>query len=580
MEKTIRAILLFSAFACSSHLFTQVQTKFNNPILGGFYPDPSICRVGSDYYLVNSTFAYFPGIPVFHSKDLAKWKLIGHVMDRVEQMDLDGFGVSRGIFAPAIRYKDGIFYVTCTLVDGGGNFIVTAKSPAGPWSNPTWIPQINGIDPSLFFDDNGKAYIAYNSIPPNNQPLYDGHRTIRMYEFDLTALKPVGKEMILINGGTDISKKPVWIEGPHIFKKDGFYYLIAAEGGTGSQHSEVVFRSAKVDGGYAPYEQNPILTQRHLNPNRKNPITSTGHADFVQTEIGDWWSVFLGCRPYKEDYYNTGRETFLAPVKWIGGWPIITSGDEEVQYSYSAHSGQKRIYWHKKGSASAVTDAPMPMRKYSGDFTFRDNFTLPVLDKSWMFLRTPKEQWHSLQTKRGWLTLKLRPESCDGKKNPSFLGHRQQHLKSLSSLAIRFIPASENEKAGLLIFQNESHFYFLCKSKAGSDTVVQLFKSANSRTVDGSLELIASEKVPMQSAKKSLFLKIESDNGQYSFSYSFSPGKWVLLKNGLDGTFLSTKVAGGFVGSIYAMYATSLGKPSGNEAAFDWFEYRGKDTGD
>jgi xylan 1,4-beta-xylosidase len=558
MKKYILAILLFSACA-----FSQVRMEFTNPILPGFYPDPSICRVGSDYYLVNSTFAYFPGIPIFHSKDLVNWELIGHVMDRAEQMDLNGFGVSRGIFAPAIRYRDGIFYVTCTLVDGDGNFIVTAKSPAGPWSMPTWIPQINGIDPSPFFDDNGKSYIVYNSIPPDNKPLYNGHRTIRMYEFDPATLKVAGKEMILVNGGVDISKNPVWIEGPHIFRKDGYYYLIAAEGGTGSRHSEVVFRSTQVDGGYVPYEKNPILTQRHLSPNRKNPITSTGHADFVQTDSGDWWSVFLGCRPYKEDYYNTGRETFMAPVKWADGWPVITQGEEEVQYSYA-------------GPLSSKENAK---KKNAGrNFVFRDDFTSHKLDISWMFLRTPKEQWHDLQTKRGFLSLKLRPESCDGKKNPSFLGHRQQHLKSAASTALHFTPVSENEKAGLLIFQNESHFYFLSKSIEGSDSVVQLFKSLNSGTVDGSLELIASYKIPAQLAQKSLALRIESDNDQYTFSYSFSPRQWVVLKKDVDGTFLSTQTAGGFVGSIYAMYATSLGKLSSNAASFDWFEYNGKDV--
>ena len=541
--------------------------QFTNPVLSGFYPDPSICRVGSDYYLVNSTFAYFPGIPVFHSKDLVNWELIGHVMDRTEEMDLDGFGVSRGIFAPSIRYKDGIFYVTCTLVDGGGNFIVTAKSPEGPWSKPVWIPQINGIDPSPFFDEDGKAYIVYNSVAPDNKPLYDGHRTIRMYEFDLATLKPVGKEMILVNGGTDISKKPVWIEGPHIFKKDGYYYLIAAEGGTGNNHSEVVFRSTRVDGGYVPYEQNPILTQRHLNPNRKNPITSTGHADFVQTETGDWWSVFLGCRPYTEDYYNTGRETFLAPVRWVDGWPVITSGDEEVRYSYD-HPRTQTLPVSKQSAK----------KKYSGNFLYRDNFSSPTLDKNWMFLRTPKEQWYYLQAKKGFLSLKLRPEACDGKKNPSFLGHRQQHLKSAASAEISFTPVSENEKAGLLIFQNENHFYFLCKSKEGSDPIVQLFRSVNSKTAEDSLELIASNKIPMRLAKKPLFLKIVSARNKYSFFYSFSPGRWSVLKEGLDGTFLSTKVAGGFVGSVYAIYGTSLGKPSRNAALFDWFQYEGKDA--
>jgi xylan 1,4-beta-xylosidase len=563
MNKIILAISVFSAFACSSFIFTQIQAEFTNPILSGFYPDPSICKVGEDYYLVNSTFAYFPGIPVFRSKDLVNWELIGHVMDRAEQMDLDGFGVSRGIFAPAIRYKDGVFYVTCTLVDGGGNFIVTAKSPKGPWSNPTWIPQIDGIDPSPFFDDSGKAYIVYNSIPPENKSLYNGHRTIRMYEFDLATLKTIGKEMILVNGGTDISKKPVWIEGPHIFKKDGYYYLIAAEGGTGDQHSEVVFKSARVDGGYTPYERNPILTQRHLNQNRKNPITSTGHADFVQTGSGDWWAVFLGCRPYKDDYYNTGRETFLAPVKWIDGWPVVTAGEEEIKYSYryspiAMKAGEKE-------------------RKYSGNFIFRDDFTVPTLAINWMFLRTPKEQWYDLKKKKGFILLKLRPESCDGKKNPSFLGHRQQHLRSAAGTALSFMPGSENEKAGLLIFQNEHHFYFLCKSKKGNDSVVQLFKSTNGRTVNDSLELIASQIIPTQQEKKALYLKIESNKDKYSFAYSFSPGQWESLKDNLDGTFLSTKTAGGFVGSIYAMYATSIGKPSSNDAAFDWFEYEGKD---
>ena len=568
MKKNVSAIFLACVFASGGLLFTQAKREFTNPILSGFYPDPSICRVGSDYYLVNSTFAYFPGIPVFHSKDMVNWELIGHVMDRPEQMDLDGFGVSRGIFAPAIRYKDGIFYVTCTLVDGGGNFIVTAKSPEGPWSMPTWNPRIHGIDPSPYFDDTGKAYIVYNSVAPDNKPLYEGHRTIRMVELDPAALKIVGKEMILVNGGTDISKHPVWIEGPHLFKKDGYYYLIAAEGGTGDQHSEVVFRSARVDGGYVPFEKNPILTQRHLNPNRKNPITSTGHADFVQTEAGDWWSVFLGCRPYRGDYYNTGRETFLAPVRWVDGWPVIVSGEEEIRHSYGYPIVPKPL----------TLKANATRNRYNGNFIYRDDFTFPVLDENWMFLRTPKERWYDLKTKQGSLALKVRPESSAGANNPSFLGHRQQHLNSSASTAISFTPESENEKAGLLIFQNESHFYFLCKSKEGSHWVVQLFQSKPGKTAEGALELIASANISAQLEKKPLFLKIDSNKDKYSFSYSFVPQKWVVLNADVDGTFLSTKTAGGFVGCLYALYATSLGKPSGNTAFFDWFVYEGKDV--
>jgi xylan 1,4-beta-xylosidase len=539
-------------------IYAQDDKKFTNPILTGFYPDPSICRVGSDYYLVNSTFSYFPGITVFQSRDLVHWKLIGHVLDRPEQLNLDGQGVSRGIFAPAIRSHDGTFYVTCTQVDRGGNFIATAEKPEGPWSNPVWIPEINGIDPSMFFDESGKAYILYNSIPPDDEPLYDGHRTLRMYEFDLATMKVIGKECILVNGGVDISKKPVWIEGPHILQKDGWYYLIAAEGGTAEWHSEVVFRSKNVDGPYIPFEKNPILTQRLLDPNRKFPITSTGHADLVQTEGGDWWSVFLGCRPYEDGYYNIGRETFLAPVSWIDGWPVINPGYEEVQYTYP----------YPLQSSTESADHP-----YSGNFTIRDDYSSETLSPDWVFLRTPREKWYNLLDGKGGVRLNVRPETCSGTGNPSFLGRRQQHHQGYASTAMRFLPSGENEKAGLLIFQNENHFYFLCTSVVKDEPVVQLFSPCG----DSEMKLLASRTLHGVPGTNGVQLKIEAHKETYSFSYAESPGQWILLKDNVDGKFLSTRTAGGFVGSMYALYATSTGKPSKNTALFDWFEYQGND---
>jgi alpha-N-arabinofuranosidase len=535
----------------------QNDRGFTNPILAGFYPDPSLCRVGSDYYLVTSSFSYFPGLPIFHSKDLVNWKQIGHVMDRAEQMDLNGLGVSRGIFAPAIRYHNGVFYVTCTLVDKGGNFVVTSKKPEGPWSNPVWIPQINGIDPSMFFDENGKAYIVYNSIAPDDKPLYDGHRTIRMYEFDVINLKVTGEERILVNGGTDLSKKPIWIEGPHIFQKDGYYFLIAAEGGTGDQHSEVVFRSKKVEGPYLSFEKNPILTQRHLEPKRKHPITSTGHADFVQTESGDWWAVFLGCRPYDDDLYNTGRETFLAPVKWQDGWPVINPDHEEVQYHYPFPI------------KPAQQTAAIPHRD---NFKYKDEFDNERLNFNWIFLRTPHEKWFDLNQRKGFLSMQLRPETCAEKMNPSFLGHRQQHLQGAASVAVEFSPKAENEKAGLLIFQNEKHFYFLCKSLDGDAATIQLYKPG-----DQQMELLASQKISDDQKTKSVYLKIEAGGDSYSFSFATDSDKWILLQDKVDARFLSTKIAGGFGGSVYALYVTSLGRPSENAAQFDWFEYAGDD---
>ena len=570
--------LIFMLSFSSAPLHAQHTGEYTNPILAGFYPDPSICRVDSDYYLVNSTFAYFPGITVFHSKDLVNWEHLGDVLNRPGQLDLDSAGVSRGIFAPAIRYHKGTFYVTCTLVDKGGNFVATAKNPAGPWSDPVWLPQVNGIDPSLFFDNSGKpgekdkAYLIYNSIPPDNKPLYDGHRTIRMYEFDYKNLKVTGKEYLLVNGGTDISKKPVWIEGPHIFKISGYYYLICAQGGTSYNHSEVVFRSKKVVGPYIPYKNNPILTQRNLNPERPFPITCTGHADFVQSLSGKWWAVFLGCRPYppyKEDYYNTGRETFMAPVKWVHdsdtgapGWPVITSDDQVVKY----------YYHYPNPVIKTADDVP-----YSGNFTIMYNFNKDKLSRDWAFLRTPRERWYSLEKKKGFLAVQLRPETCSGLMNPSFLGRRQQHLKGEVSTALDFIPQSANEKAGLLIFQNETHFYYICKSVDNKEPVIQLYKSIGDVKTGKQMELLASARIPKNEKNNEVYLKITANGNKYSFQYGAKPGKWNVLKDSVDATYLSTKVAGGFVGCMYAIYATALGDNSGNTAYYDWFKYVGDD---
>jgi len=563
-SKKIITLIFVTLVLISSSLYSQSGNKFSNPILAGFYPDPSICKVGSDYYIVNSTFAYFPGIPVFQSKDLVNWKLIGHVLDRPEQLNLDGLGVSRGIFAPAIRYNKGIFYVTCTLVDGGGNFIVTAGNPAGPWSNPVWLPEVNGIDPCLFFDDDGKTYLLYNSDAPDNKPLYEGHRTIRICEFDVEKLKVVSENEIIINGGVDISKKPIWIEGPRILKKDGYYYLTAAEGGTAEDHSQVVLRSLKVDGPYIPYEKNPILTQRNLDPKRIFPVTCTGHADFVQTDDGNWWAIFLGCRPYKpfeKNYYNTGRETFLAPVKWINSWPVINPDYDEVQYYYPLPTEIVKNNTH------------IP---YSGNFKIKDNFDKPTVDNNWIFLRTLRDKWFSLSDRKGFLELQLRPEKVSDTGNPSFIGRRLQHSKGYASLSFKFSPQSDNEKAGLLIFQDELHFYFLCKSMNRDKHVIQLFKSTDDVKTDN-MELLASQELDLSTIKKELFLKIGFDETEFSFYYSFENKNWTLLKDKVDATFMSIKKAWGFVGNVLAMYATSLGNPSSSSAYFNWFEYCGND---
>ena len=183
---------------------------YYNPILAGFYPDPTIIRVGDDYYVATSSFAYFPGVPIFHSRDLINWTQIGHILDRPSQLNVDSAGVSRGIFAPALSYHDGTFYMITTLIDRGGNFYVTAKNPAGPWSDPVWLSEIDGIDPSFFFDDDGKSYVLNNG-PPVGEPLYEGHRAIWIQQYDFTTKRLVGSRSVLVNGGVDLAKRPIWI---------------------------------------------------------------------------------------------------------------------------------------------------------------------------------------------------------------------------------------------------------------------------------------------------------------------------------------------------------------------------------
>ncbi|WP_299435501.1 glycoside hydrolase family 43 protein [uncultured Aquimarina sp.] len=541
--------VLFFVFVSS---LGQAQNTYTNPILAGFYPDPSICKVEGSYYMITSTFAYFPGIPIFKSDDLVNWEQIGNVLDRPEQLDLDGLGVSRGIFAPAIRFKDGLYYITGTVVDGKNNFVVTASDPSGPWSDPVWIPEVNGIDPSMFFDTDGKAYIIYNSTAPSNKPLYDGHRTIKINEFDIHKLKVVSEQKILINGGADFSKKPIWIEGPHIFKKNGYYYLIAAEGGTAEGHSEVVFRSKDVLGPYESYDKNPILTQRHLNPNREFPVTSIGHVDIVETDHGDWFGVFLGCRPYDNDHYNTGRETFMAPIKWKDNWPMFDLGGDSVKYNYPTPSN---VINESKGF------------QYSGNFSFKEDFDHTDLGYNWLFLRTPKDKWFEI--KKGLIEIETRPESCSEKENPSFIGHRQQHSKGSVTVLMKFTAEKENEKSGLVIFQNESHYYYLCKSVKNKIPVLQLFRSS-----EITMEEIVSTPIFSENYVR---LKIVANNDTYDFLYAEDQEDWKLLKSGIDAKFVSTKVAGGFVGAIYGMYTTSLGNKSNNSAVFDWFEYKGND---
>ena len=519
--------------------------QYLNPILSGFYPDPSLARVGDDYYLISSTFTYFPGIPIFRSKDLVNWTQIGNVIHRPEQLKFDSLSTSRGVFAPTINHHDGTFYVLNTCVDCGGNFLVTATNPAGPWSDPTWIPEVGGIDPSIFFDDDGKTYVINNDEPIGGST-YQGHRAIWIREFDLATKKVKGPATQIINAGVDITQKPIWIEGPHIYKINGKYYLSCAEGGTSVDHRQVVFRSDNVLGPYvpAPAPVNPILTQRHLDATRPYPVTSSGHADFLQTQNGEWWGIFLATRPYEGDYYNTGRETFLLPLEWKDGWPSFVGGREPIPYAVN------------KPKLPAQKAPALPTH---GNFTVREEFNGSTLGSYWLMLRNPREQWWSL--KDGSLTMRARPEGLAGRGNPSFVGRRQQHLKATFTTAMHFTPGRDGDRAGLTAFQNENYFYAMSVTLADGKPVVQVERRAGTKdapTVIATKPLAARAGAPV-------YLKIDADGSRYDFSFATQRDRWIPVLENADGKILSTKGAGGagasFTGVVVGMYARSAPAP-------------------
>ncbi len=499
-----------------------------NPILPGWYSDPSFCTNGEgDYFLVTSTFSYFPGVPLFHSRDLVNWKQVGHVLDRPSQ--LTGLGrqhTSGGIFAPDIKYnpKNRTYYMITTNV-GTGSFLVKTQDPFGAWSDPILLPQVQGIDPSLFFDEDGKAYIVNNDDAPGGKPEYDGHRTIRIVEYDVENDCTIGERRIIVDKGVDPAAKPIWIEGPHLYKIDGKYFLMCAEGGTSDQHSEVVFRSDSPMGEYKPWNRNPILTQRHLAANRPDPVTCTGHADLLRTPEGEWWGVFLGCRPVKGGFENLGRETFLLPVRWSeDGFPFFLEEDETVP-----------VIVRRPGTRVEGTPT-------FGNFVVEDSFTGDRLDKAWMTLRGPADGLYAL--KGGALELTCSPMRATRFETPALVLRRLQHHAFTASTRMRFVPEG-TEAAGLLLYKDERHQYFL---------KVCLVDEKPSICLERSGETLSCKRLP--DTFSTVDLAIVSDDGlTFRFGYAVDGREMRTLVAGVDASYLSTAVAGGFTGTTVGPYA-------------------------
>lgn len=530
--------------------YTLENDEFFNPILQGCYPDPAITRKGDDYYLVCSSFAMFPGVPIFHSKDLVNWTDLGGVLDDITEFNPHDTGISQGVYAPGITYNphNDTFYMIVTAFSGGlGNIIVKTKDPMKGWGSPIKL-DFGGIDPSIFFDDDGKGYIVHNDAPDEGKELYNGHRVIKIWEYDTENDQVIaGTDQIIVDGGVDITEKPIWIEAPHIYKKDGKYYLMCAEGGTGGWHSEVVFKSDSPKGPFIPAPSNPILTQRYFEKDRKNKVDWAGHADLVQGPDDQYYGVFLAIRPNEKNQVNTGRETFILPVDWSGEFPVFENGLIPMEPKLKMPEG----ITNKTGENGYLPN---------GNFTYEEDFSSDKLDFRWIGLRGTREAFIK-QTKKG---LEITPFNTNIKerKPTSTLFHRQQHKTFSFSTTLDYQPKSEKDMAGVTAYQNENSNYVFGITKKGKENYLVLQKNSKpDRRGEIVSEIIANEPIDLNSP---IDLKISAEGDKYQFSYAVNGSDFKTVGGTVSGDILSTDVAGGFTGALLGLYATS-----GNDMVLD-----------
>jgi xylan 1,4-beta-xylosidase len=481
--------------------------------------------VGNDFYLVNSSFEYFPGVPIFHSKDMIHWHQIGHCLTRPSQLPLENALASGGIYAPTIRYHDGTFYMVTTNVSNGGHFFVTTKDPAGEWSEPVWVKDTDGIDPSFLFDDDGLVYFTTS-----------GATGLRQSIIDLKTGKLLTPHRDIWTGETG-----QYPEGPHLYKINGYYYLMAAEGGTEYGHMETIARSKNPWGPYEACPHNPIVTHRSYF----SPIFGTGHADMVEAQDGSWWLVCLAFRPVGYPRcYHLGRETYLAPVTWnADGWPVVAANGR-IEMEVETNTLPQKV-WPSQPS--------------------RDEFDTGTLGMIWNFLRNPDMTHTSLSERPGWLRLRGNEYTLSDIASPAFVGRRQQHFNTRISTLLDFLPAKDNEEAGLTVLMNDRHHYEIAVTRQeGKRQVIVRRRIGSLQVVVASQDLKSDDPVR---------LMIDTDKDWYTFKVMDSAGVVHEMAKG-ETRYISIEVAGMFTGVYAAMYATGNGKPCSVPADFDWFEYQ------
>lgn len=531
-------MMLLMAMITSFTIAQNPPENYKNPILTGYHPDPSICRVGDDFYLVNSSFEWFPGLPIHKSKDLVNWELIGYALKESNYC----YNQKINTFAPTIRFHDGLFYIINTCPGAGGNFYVTASDPAGEWSEPTWLPEAPGIDPSIFWEDDGTCYyIGQDHAEPRE---WMGHNNIWMQELDLKQGKLVGERKNLTTGH---AANAMWTEGPHLYKIDGKYILLVAEGGTGFYHAVTIFHSENLWGPYTPDHANPILTHRNLGINY--PLYAVGHADFVDTPNGEWWMVALGKR-LRDGHTYLSRETFLVPMKLEERGPSFG----EMGQSYNTiiiNEGKSTV-------PEEFTRPNLPWTPVPQD-PIRDEFDSEKLALKWNMRSIPTTKWYNI--KDGKFTMAVRPEVASSMwENPSLIAQRIRDYTFTATTKMTFKTKKENEQAGLTLYRNDGCYMMF--TRKGGDLVLE------TRLQGEDKELF---RTPYKDDE--VVLSLCSDGQNVTLYYGADEKSMLSLPVRVPLTIISDLAQNFYNGPMVGVYASSNGTPSKNSVTFDWFDY-------
>lgn len=553
-----------------------MMQKIHNPILRGFHPDPSIVRVGGDYYIATSTFEWWPGVRLHHSRDLIHWDLIEYPLNRVSQLDLRGVGPSQGIWAPCLTYDQGTFYLVYTVVRAfycnmydTENYVVTATDIHGPWSEPAALNNF-GFDPSLFHDDDGRKYMV---------SMVTDHRIPKKYAGRLVLQEYDAKNRRMTGPVRDIyCADEIFLEGPHIFKRNGWYYLFCADTGTGEAHGQTILRSRDVWGPYEMYrpdtdsfrrekEAYSILTSRH---HEDILLQKAGHCDLVETPEGEWYAVHLCSRASgkanpedaprfpKARRYMIGRETAVQKMRWTeDGWLELEGGDNVPREWVEAPMG----IGEECGEATGKEGL-----SYEGSF-FRDDFNGQELHKDYQSLRIPMDEHYiSLTAKPGWLRMYGR-SGLASRFSQTLIARRMTEYHMRAAACMRFEPQVFKQMAGLIFLYDTDNYLYLhvtCDEDVGK--CITLLKAENKKYA------YLTDYIPVR-ANEDIVLELALEDTEVCFYYRYQGEDRIPVGEAVDASFLSDEACteGWFTGAMIGICCQDL-TGFGQYADFDWFE--------